>query len=113
MHNICYICWIEWNQTHIYHIKNEKANIYSENLFEKSIDIRKDVRYHNTRTNVLNIFSEAMMDTSTMARFDYYEMQVRNNKIRRTKELRRHIIILVLKLMFLLRQLFLNFLDSI
>lgn len=36
------------------------------------------------------------MDTSTMARFDYYEMQVRNNKIRRTKELRRHIIILVL-----------------
>ena len=36
------------------------------------------------------------MDTSTMARFDYYEMQVRNNKIRRTKELGRHIIILVL-----------------
>lgn len=34
-----------------YHINDEKANIYSENMFEKLIDKRTVVLYNAIRTN--------------------------------------------------------------
>lgn len=73
------------------------ANIYSENMFDFCIDIRKYVRYNAIRTNVREQIFELRGDIMN----ERCELRIRRNKIRRKKQLIKRYLLLAATLIII------------